>query len=74
MSTIVNDQDQPKDKCLESYFNSDEAYWEEVVIAVARPPLKNKRLAKEIAEKHMEDSPSINRVLTMIKSCDTITQ
>ena len=45
--------------------------WEEVVIAVARPPVSNKRIAETIAEKHLVHSPNKDRILDMIKGCDT---
>ena len=60
-----------KDECLKSYFNSNKAYWEEVAIAVARPPFNNKRLAETIAEKHLIHSPNKDRILDMIKGCNT---
>ena len=45
MNRIMNErykEQHKKDECLQSYINSDKAYWEEVVIAVARPPLGDK--------------------------------
>ena len=63
-----------KDECLKSYFNSNEAYWEEVIVAVARPPFGDKRLAETIAEKYLKHNPNKDKILTMIKKCDTITQ
>ena len=62
-----------KEECLKSYFNSNEAYWEEVIVAVARPPFRNKRLAETIAENYLKHSPNKDKILTMIKKCDTIT-
>ena len=59
-----------KDECLQSYLNSDEGSWEEVVIAVASLPFNNKRLAKKIAEKHLV-SPNKDTILAMIKTCHT---
>ena len=72
MNRILNDRsrDHPKDECLRSYFNSDEGSWEEVVIAVARPSVGNKQLAKRIAEKHLY-SPNNDTILSMLNSCDT---
>ena len=70
LEDILHDRDHSKDKCLQSYFNSDEAYWEEVVMAVVRPPLKNKRVAKEIAKKYL-CSPNNDTILSMVKYCDT---
>ena len=62
-----------KDDCLKSYFNLNEAYWEEVIVAVATPPFRNKQLAEIIAENYLKDSPNKDKILTMIKKCDTIT-
>ena len=62
-----------KDDCLKSYFNSNEAYWEKVIIAVARPPFRYKQLAVTIAERYLKHSPNMDRILTMIKKCDIIT-
>ena len=70
MNRILNDRDHPKDECLRSYFNSDKGSWEEVVIAVARPSVGNKRLAKRIAEKHLH-SPNKERIMSMLNNCDT---
>ena len=41
-----------KRECLEAYWNSGEAYWEDVVRAVVSYPIKNKRVAKEIVERY----------------------
>ena len=74
MNSIMNErykEQHKKDDCLQSYINSDKAYWEEVVIAVARPPFRDKILAKMIAEKHLEHSPSKDKIMAMIESCDT---
>ena len=73
MNRIKNERSieyEKKDECLQSYFNSDEGSWEEVVMAVASPPFNNKRLAKKIAEKHLV-SPNKDTILAMIKTCDT---
>ena len=59
---------QKKDGCLQSYVDSDEASWEEVVIAVARHPFNNKRLAKNIAEKHLH-SPNNHTIISMVDKC-----
>ena len=63
-----------KDECLKSYLNSNKAYWEEVIVAVARPPFSNKQLAETIAKEHLKHSPNKDMILNMINSCDTITQ
>ena len=70
MNRILNDRDHPKDECLRSYFNSDKGSWEEVVIAVARPSVGDKRLAKRIAEKCLY-SPNNVTILSMLNNCDT---
>ena len=41
-----------KSRCLEAYIDTDEACWEKVVEVVADNPFHNKRLAREIADKH----------------------
>ena len=41
-----------KSECLEAYFNSGKACWEDVVKVVANYPFYNKKLAMEIAAKH----------------------
>ena len=56
--------------CYQSYLNSDEGSWEEVVITVASPPFNNQHLAKEIAKKHLVSSNE-DTILAMIKTCDT---
>ena len=76
MNRIANErytEQQKKDECLTAYFNSNEAYWEEVIIAVLRSPFGDKRLAATIAEKYLKHSPIKDTILTMIKKCDTIT-
>ena len=74
MNRILNERSrehEKKDECLQSYFNSDKGSWEEVVIAVARSPFTNKRLAKTIAEKHLH-SPNKDIILTTLSNCDTL--
>ena len=61
-------EQQKKEECLRSYIKSDEDSWEEVVIAVARPPINNRRLARTIANDHLR-SPNKDRILDMLKSC-----
>ena len=48
MNRIKNERSRKhkkRGKCLQSYLNSDEGSWEEVVMAVASPPFNNKHLA-----------------------------
>ena len=73
MSRIKNEELRPhlkKDECLKSYVNSDKGSWEEVVIAVARYPFYDKRLAKNIAEEHLQ-SPNLSKIMSMLDNCDT---
>ena len=39
-------------ECLQAYIDNGEASWSEVVQAVAKPPINNKRLARKIAAAH----------------------
>ena len=48
-----------KRRCLENYFNTGKACWDEVVEVVANYPFYNRRLAKKIAENHGLDYSSI---------------
>ena len=41
-----------KSRCLEAYIDTDEACWEQVVEVIADHPFRNKRLARQIADKH----------------------
>ena len=48
-----NEQDErKKSECLEAYFNSGKACWEDVVKVIANHPFYNKKLTMEIAAKH----------------------
>ena len=58
-------EDVKRDDCLNSYVNSDKGSWEEVVIAVARPPFQRITLAKEIAKNHLH-SPNNNTIITFM--------
>ena len=40
-----------KRECLRAYFYGGNASWEGVIAAIVKHPIRNKRLAKEIAEK-----------------------
>ena len=44
-----------KKRCLESYFDSGRARWEEVIAAVVGPGIFNERVAKKIADKYLLD-------------------
>ena len=64
-----NDWDHSKDECLKAYFNSDRGSWEEVVIAVANPPLRNIKLAKMISSKYLSDGHNKN-ITSMLNNHD----
>ena len=65
----MNRLDNDNDECLRYYVNSDEGSWEEVVISVARPPFKNKRLAKKIAQQHVCND-NIDKIMWMLNNCN----
>ena len=44
--------DTKKLDCLQAYLDSGHARWSEVVSAVAKPPIRNKRIARIIAKDH----------------------
>ena len=44
--------DAKKRECLKAYFDSGEAYWENVVKALVRYPVGNRKVANEIVEKY----------------------
>lgn len=48
-----------KSECLEAYFNTGKACWEQVVEVVADYPFFNRRIAKKIAKKYDIDYSSI---------------
>ena len=55
MNALVNSNKESEEKkveCLQAYYNSGEAYWEEVVRALIKHPINNKRLGKEIVEQN----------------------
>ena len=39
-------------ECLQTYFNTGEAYWEKVVLALIRYPIINSRIANRIVKEH----------------------
>ncbi len=41
-----------KIQCLEAYYDQGEATWEGLISAVSDHPIRNKRVAKELADKH----------------------
>ena len=45
-----------KDECLEAYVNNGDASWEEVVVAVARFPIRNKLVSYNIAKVYVDQS------------------
>ena len=56
MDTLIKNPSSPpnelKAECLTVYFNSGKARWSKVVQAVARFPIKNRKLARKIAKDH----------------------
>ena len=52
--------------CLEAYINSARASWEEVVVVVAKFPISNPRLAREIANNNLKGS-SKEKVLKALR-------
>ena len=62
MNGILHSQEQistKKKRCLESYYNSGDANWEDVIAAIAGSPIYNERVAKKIAKKYGIDYKSI---------------
>ena len=49
-SSVQNED--KKRECLQAYFDTGEAYWEEVVRALVIYPINNKRLASKIVEQY----------------------
>lgn len=67
MNKAKNDKDHAKYMCLKAFFDS-EGSWEELVIAVSRPPFKDKRLAKDIAQTYVHES-NVESILEMVEIC-----
>ena len=62
MSELIHSPLEPsikKKRCLESYFDSGHAHWEEVIAAVVGPGIFNERVAKKIADKYVLDYKAI---------------
>ena len=55
--------DYKKSDCLTAYFDQGEAAWEEVVLAVAQPPVNNVDLASNIAQKYIVQESNQAKVL-----------
>ena len=58
MDPLVHSSARPEAKkadCLKAYFDTGEATWAEVVKAVAMYPIRNRRIAKEIAHNYGVD-------------------
>ena len=49
-SNIRNEE--KKQECLQTYFDTGEAYWEEVVLALIKYPISNSRVANKIIKEH----------------------
>ena len=58
-----------KEECLRAYYNSGEAYWEEVIRALIKHPINNKRLGKEIIEQNQLRTDLLDE--SRIFLCDT---
>ena len=56
MDTLIQNPNSPpnalKEECLTAYFKSGDAKWSKVAEAVAKHPIRNRRLAKTIAKDH----------------------
>ena len=68
MNRLINSvqgSDEKMMDCLQAYFNDGSASWTEVTKAVAKYPVNNKLVAKEIAEKHGLDFNGILQDLQM---------
>ena len=64
--------DQPENKksnCLKAYFDKSEAVWEEVILAIARYPLKKVGLARNIAHEYLHE-PNQAKILKVLQSCN----
>ena len=71
IDTLKYSTDQPdtkKSNCLQAYFDKGEAVWEEVILAIARYPLKKVGLAKTIAFNYLHE-PNQEKILKMLQSC-----
>ena len=44
--------EEKKRECLQTYFDTGEAYWEEVVRALIKHPINNKRLGMKLVEQY----------------------
>ena len=47
--------EEKKRECLQAYFDTGEANWNDVTEAIKKSPIKNNRLARSIAEEHLRD-------------------
>ena len=61
--------DEKKQECLQAYFNTGEAYWEEVVRALIKHPINNKRLGRELVEQYQLRTDLLNA--SRIFLCDS---
>lgn len=55
-------------ECLQAYINNGKASWEEVVTVVARYPISNLRVAKEIANNNLE-GVNKDKILKSLEAC-----
>ena len=54
--------------CLTAYFDKGEAVWEELIIAIAQPPLGKGDLARKIARRYLNE-PNQAKILILLQSC-----
>ena len=69
---LMFSNDQPvikKSNCLKAYFDKGGATWEEVILAVAKYPLKKVHLAMYIAFTYLQE-PNLTKILEVLHSCD----
>ena len=72
IETLMYSNDHPEYKmsdCLIAYFDRGEAVWEEVILAVAQPPLVKDDLARKIARRYLH-KPNQAKILRMLQSCN----
>ena len=70
-TAIMNDLRYLSDKdkklqCLQAYYDSGAAYWEEVIIAINKHPIKNRRVAKIILDKYGLNSDLLGMTSALI--------
>ena len=72
MDMLKYSNDQPeykKSDCLNAYFDKGDAVWEEVVLAVAQHPVDEVDIARNIANKYLQEH-NLAVILKLLKSCN----